>query len=76
MTLPVKNRPRFPEAPEQYSQVYMNNLIKTLELYVRELNTPGALAGTTINLSHLPTSATGLRSGDLWNNAGVVNIVP
>lgn len=29
-----------------------------------------------INASALPTSSAGLSSGDLWNNAGVVNIVP
>ena len=29
-----------------------------------------------MNISSLPTSASGLISGDLWNNVGVVNIVP
>ena len=29
-----------------------------------------------INMKYLPTSAAGLSSGDLWNNAGVVNIIP
>jgi len=28
-----------------------------------------------INMSSLPTSTTGLVAGDLWNNAGVINIV-
>jgi hypothetical protein len=28
-----------------------------------------------INMSSLPTSSTGLATGDLWNNAGVINIV-
>ena len=28
-----------------------------------------------INASNLPTSATGLSSGDIWNNGGVLNIV-
>lgn len=32
-------------------------------------------ANGTINMSSLPTSATGLVAGDLWNNAGVINIV-
>jgi hypothetical protein len=30
----------------------------------------------TINVKTLPTSSAGLVSGDLWNNAGVVNIIP
>jgi hypothetical protein len=29
-----------------------------------------------INMPNLPTSAVGLVSGDLWNNLGIVNIVP
>ena len=27
-----------------------------------------------INVANLPTSSTGLTVGDLWNNAGVVNV--
>ena len=29
-----------------------------------------------INMSSLPTSSAGLVSGDLWNNLGIVNIIP
>ena len=29
-----------------------------------------------INLKNLPTSATGLAAGDIWNNSGVLNIAP
>ncbi len=29
----------------------------------------------TINMSYLPTSASGLTTGDLWNNLGIINIV-
>jgi len=36
----------------------------------------GKARATSLNLSALPTSSAGLSSGDLWNNAGVVNIVP
>ena len=28
-----------------------------------------------INMGYLPTSATGLAAGDIWNNGGVLNIV-
>ncbi len=30
----------------------------------------------TLNISNIPTTATGLSSGDIWNNGGVLNIVP
>ena len=29
----------------------------------------------TLNISDIPTSATGLSSGDVWSNAGVLTIV-
>ena len=33
------------------------------------------ISGTTVNMANLPTSSAGLSAGDLWNNAGVINIV-
>lgn len=33
-------------------------------------------ASGVINFASLPTSSAGLSSGDLWNNSGVINIVP
>lgn len=35
----------------------------------------GKINAKDMNLSALPTSASGLSAGDLWNNSGVVNIV-
>lgn len=75
MTLPVQ-KPTFPLPPDSYDADYMKNLIKQLELYINRLNSQGALRGTTLNLSQLPTATTGLASGDLWNDLGVVKIVP
>lgn len=74
MTLPVQ-RPTFQEPPEEYSSEYLKQVIKSLELYIQRLNSPGSIQATTINLSNLPTSATGLKTGDLWNNLGTVKIV-
>lgn len=33
-------------------------------------------SGVTLNFANLPTSSSGLSSGDVWNNSGVLNIVP
>jgi hypothetical protein len=41
-----------------------------------KLEVSGTIKATSINFSGLPTSADGLSSGDVWNNAGVLNIVP
>ena len=32
--------------------------------------------GGNLNLKNLPTSASGLSTGDIWNNSGVLNIAP
>jgi len=40
-------------------------------LSIRKVGSNGVL-----NLPNIPTSATGLSSGDVWNNSGVLNIVP
>jgi len=34
------------------------------------------ILGSNINMSSLPTSSVGLVSGDVWNNLGILNIVP
>lgn len=67
---------RLPDPPDVYDPKYMNKLVSALERILVELQTPGHVAGTTANFSRLPTSATGLRSGDLWNDAGTIKIVP
>ena len=44
--------------------------------YFRDLNLKGAIlsTGTQVNFANLPTSATGLATGDLWNDAGTMKI--
>lgn len=73
MTLPVKP-PVFPTFGDAYDRQLMTQLVKTLELTFRELNTPGPLRATRMHISHLPTSATGLEAGDLWNDLGTVKV--
>lgn len=75
MTIPVQV-PKLPDPPSQYNVEYMQRLLKTLEGYMRLVNAPGAIQATNITLTQLPTAATGLPSGALWNDAGIVKIVP
>ena len=42
---------------------------------VTQLQNPGELRGTKITLTDLPTSATGLESGALFNDNGTVKVV-
>lgn len=67
--------PRLPEPPSEISQVYMQDLLRALELFIAQERNPGELRGTKITLTELPTSSTGLEAGSLWNDSGTVKIV-
>ena len=66
--------PRLPEAPQEYSVSYMQDLIRALEVFIEQERNPGQLRGTTITLTNLPTSATGLETGALYNDGGIVKV--
>lgn len=68
--------PRLPEPPAEYSQRYVQDLLRALEIFIQQERNPGELRGTKITLTNLPTSATGLESGALFNDSGTVKIVP
>jgi len=59
--------PRLPEPPIDYSIQYMADLVRALETFIAR--------GTKITLTDLPTSATGLETGALYNDSGTVKVV-
>lgn len=67
--------PRLPEPTTEYSARYMQDLIRALEIFIQQERNPGQMRGTKITLTELPTSATGLESGALYNDSGTVKIV-
>lgn len=64
-----------PKPTREYSEQYMMMLIKAIEDTLNQARSPGLLEIQKANISTLPTSATGLRAGDLWNDSGTVKIV-
>jgi len=68
--------PRLPEPTREYSVTYMQDLLRALEIFIEQERTPGELRATKITLTDLPTSASGLESGALWNDSGTVKIAP
>jgi hypothetical protein len=66
--------PRLPEAPQEYSQQHMQDLLRALETFIEQERNPGELRGTRITLTDLPTSAAGLETGALYNDAGTVKV--
>ncbi len=66
--------PRLPEAPEEYTRSYMQDLIRTLEIFIEQERNPGEIRATSLTITDLPTSATGLETGTLYNDAGTVKV--
>jgi hypothetical protein len=66
--------PRLPEAPQEYSASYMQDLIRSLEIFIEQERNPGEIRATSLTLTDLPTSATGLETGTLYNDAGTVKV--
>lgn len=69
-------RPYFPLPPREYSPSYMAEIIRSFSVYLEQQGNPGVGRFTTITLTDLPTSSSGLESGALWNDSGTVKIVP
>ena len=67
--------PRLPEPPETIDRRYMEDLIRTLQLFITQESNPGEMRGTKLTLTDLPTSATGLETGALYNDSGTVKVV-
>ena len=77
MPSPIVSPLPFP--PTTYDQRYFNELIRTLNLYFRQLQNPGDIVGSSLRITALPTSATGLPSGSIWVDtaaAYVLKMVP
>ena len=66
--------PRLPEAPQEYTVSYMSDLIRALEIFIEQERNPGDLRASTITITDLPTSATGLETGTLYNDSGTVKV--
>ena len=67
--------PRLPEPPAQIDRRYMEDLVRALQIFITQERNPGELRGTKITLTDLPTSATGLETGALYNDSGTVKVV-
>lgn len=67
--------PRLPSAPPEYDVSFMTDSIRSLEVFISQERNPGEMRGTKITLTDLPTSASGLETGALYNDSGTVKIV-
>lgn len=60
--------------PAQYDQRYFNELIQSIAVFMQQERNPGEGRFTKVVLTDLPTSATGLEPGTLWNDSGTVKV--
>jgi hypothetical protein len=67
--------PNFPLPPTEYSPQYFDQLVRSLNSYFRQLGSTTPIVVDSITLNDLPTSATGLPVGSVWNDAGTLKIV-
>ena len=66
--------PRLPEPPIESPQQYMADLVRSLQTFIEQERNPGEMRGTKLTLTDLPTSATGLETGSLYNDSGTVKV--
>lgn len=63
------------KAPKEYDPDFMDMTLRKIEQYLQNIQQPGPIRGATLNLNNLPTSATGLKTGDVWNDTATLKIV-
>tara|TARA_B100001057_G_scaffold127157_1_gene126121 strand:+ start:5840 stop:6064 length:225 start_codon:yes stop_codon:yes gene_type:complete len=66
--------PRLPEPPPEYEQNYLVDLVRAIQAFIEQERNPGPIRASTITLTDLPTSATGLETGALYNDGGTIKV--
>ena len=59
--------PFFPIPPDEYSQAYMAEIMRSFSIYLNQIQTPGDGRNTTLTLTNLQTDDQGLAPGGLFN---------
>jgi len=67
--------PYFPNAPREYNQQYISEVVRAFSVYVQQVQNPGEGRNTRLVLTDLPTSPDGLEPGTLYQDGGFVKIV-
>jgi hypothetical protein len=75
MALQLFAPPVLPLAPTNYNPEYINQLIRALNLYLKQAGSTTPIVIDQLTLLALPTSPVGLRAGTVWNDGGTLKIV-
>lgn len=69
--------PVFPVPPREYDPRYMAELTRVFALYQQQMQNPGEARATSIVVTNMPTSPTGLEPGTLYvDGSGFVKLAP
>jgi hypothetical protein len=75
MALQLFAPPVLPLAPTEYNPEYVNQLIRALNTYLKQVGSTTPIVIDQLTLLALPTSPVGLRPGTVWNDGGYLKIV-
>jgi hypothetical protein len=75
MALQLFAPPVLPLAPTEYNAEYFNQLIRALNVYLKQIGSTTPIVIDQLTLLALPTSPVGLRAGTVWNDGGILKIV-
>ncbi len=67
--------PVFSDAPDDYSRVYFDDLIRGMNVFVTQQTNPGPVRGDTMVLTNLPVNGNGLETGTVYNDEGILKTV-
>lgn len=68
--------PAFGTIPQDYDRAYFQRAFQQLANHLGVMVAVGPVRVSAINIKDIPTSATGLRSGDIWSDSGTLKVVP
>ena len=66
--------PYFPNAPKEYSQQYIAEVVRAFSVYVQQVHNPGEGRNTFGVFTNLQTDDSGLETGAIFNHGGYVMI--
>ena len=67
-------KPLFPLPPQEYSQNYMSEVVRSFSLFLQQIENPGDSRFTTVTITNLPTNDVGLESGTIYNPDGFARV--
>jgi len=66
--------PYFPNAPREYNQQYISEIVRAFSVYVQQVQNPGEGRNTFGVFTNLQTDDSGLETGAIFNHGGYVKI--